>query len=93
MQNQAPGLTVCLVNLVGPRISCFAQKQVSCYAEVTTLPQGSTERIRVSGPYGICRRVLDFREEAGERNLGPAIEYQGALRSSVYWIRRQWDRR
>ena len=24
---------------------------------------------------------------------GPAIEYQGALRSSVYWIRRQWDRR
>ena len=24
---------------------------------------------------------------------GPAIAYQGALRSSVYWIRRQWDRR
>ena len=24
---------------------------------------------------------------------GPAIEYQGALRSSLYWIRRQWDRR
>lgn len=24
---------------------------------------------------------------------GPAILYQGALRSSVYWIRRQWDRR
>ena len=24
---------------------------------------------------------------------GPAIAYQGALRASVYWIRRQWDRR
>lgn len=24
---------------------------------------------------------------------GPAIAYQGALRGSVYWIRRQWDRR
>lgn len=24
---------------------------------------------------------------------GPAILYQGALRASVYWIRRQWDRR
>ncbi|HEX6316805.1 MAG TPA: prolyl oligopeptidase family serine peptidase [Gemmatimonadaceae bacterium] len=24
---------------------------------------------------------------------GPAIAYQGALRSSVYWIRRQWERR
>jgi predicted peptidase len=23
---------------------------------------------------------------------GPAIEYQGALRSSIYWIRRQWAR-
>jgi predicted peptidase len=25
-------------------------------------------------------------------NHGPPIAYQGALRSSVYWIRRQWDR-
>ena len=24
---------------------------------------------------------------------GPAVLYQGALRASVYWIRRQWDRR
>ena len=24
---------------------------------------------------------------------GPAIAYQGALRGSVYWIRRQWERR
>lgn len=24
---------------------------------------------------------------------GPAVAYQGALRSSVYWIRRQWERR
>lgn len=24
---------------------------------------------------------------------GPAVLYQGALRASIYWIRRQWDRR